>query len=566
MFISWLRKEHAMKLAHLDFDQLKPCDLNVRKKGHAEIADLLPSVRALGILQPLLVRPNCEGFDIIAGRRRYNTVAALREEGITEPVPCIIMEDGDDAKAIESSLAENIARLPMDEIDQYKAFASLIEKGMSAEDIAAHFGVTERLVKQRLAIAGIIEPILNAYRRDEIDPATLRTLTMASTKQQKAWWKLFRSEDEYAPTGRALKDWLFGGAQIPTSNALFDVAEFKGAIVSDLFGDDAYFADSAAFWPLQNEAIARMREAYLTAGWGEVVILDIGQRFATWEHRKTRKAQGGKVFIAVAHNGEVTAHEGWLSAKEARRKEKAHETDDGEDASRITRSELTKPMQNYLGLHKHAAVRAGLVNDHGTALRFAVAHVIAGSALWSVKADDGRADNDAIAQSVSSGTATKEFREAAPAIRALLELEGTEAETIVPRRQDYGIGHDLEALFAVLVKKDDETVLRILAYVMAETLQTHTPMIDILGTMLKIDMRDVWQRDQVFFDLMRDKEAINAMVREVAGDMTADAHLTSTAKVQKKIIADCLSGDGRDKVEGWLPRYLEFPGRAYRSA
>ncbi len=55
------------------------------------------------------------------------------------------------------------------------------------------------------------------------------------------------------------------------------------------------------------------------------------------------------------------------------------------------------------------------------------------------------------------------------------------------------------------------------------------------------------------------------MLREVAGDMSADAHKASTAKVQKKIIADCLKGEGRPRVEGWLPRYMAFPARGYTS-
>ena len=37
----------------------------------------------------------------------------------------------------------------------------------------------------------------------------------------------------------------------------------------------------------------------------------------------------------------------------------------------------------------------------------------------------------------------------------------------------------------------------------------------------------------------------------------------STAKVQKKIIGDCLSGEGRPKVDGWLPRYMAFPAEGY---
>ena len=62
---------------------------------------------------------------------------------------------------------------------------------------------------------------------------------MASMKQQQAWWALVKDEDSYAPTGQRLKDWLFGGAHIPVSNALFDVEDSKLTVVSDLFGDDA---------------------------------------------------------------------------------------------------------------------------------------------------------------------------------------------------------------------------------------------------------------------------------------------------------------------------------------
>ena len=177
------------------------------------------------------------------------------------------MDDGDDAKAIEASLAENIARLPMDEIDQYKAFAALLKNGQSVDDIASHFGVTERLVKQRLAIANLYTPLLTAYRKDDIGADTLRFLTLATMRQQKAWWALFTSEDKHAPQGRNLKEWLFGGNDIPVSNALFDVDAYGGNIVSDLFGEERYFDDAAQFWTLQNTAIAEAKERYLAEGW-----------------------------------------------------------------------------------------------------------------------------------------------------------------------------------------------------------------------------------------------------------------------------------------------------------
>lgn len=554
-----------MKLDHLSLDQLKLSPLNVRKKGGKDVADLVSSIRSLGLLQPLLVRPICEGFEIVAGQRRYHALAALALEGMAEPVPVIIMEDGDDAKAIEASLAENAARLPMDEIDQYKAFAALKEEGLDAGEIAARFGVTERLVSQRLAIAGIIEPILNAYRREEIRPDTLRTLTLATPKQQKAWWKLFRSEDEYAPEGRALKDWLFGGAQLPVSNALFDPAQYQGAIVADLFGDERYFADTSAFWSLQNAAIAAARAAYLDAGWKEVVLLDAGERFAQWQHVKATKKKGGKVFVSISHGGEVAFHEGWLTEKEARRKHKADAAEVGTEAvaSKPERPELTKTMRGYLGLHRHAAVRTELLARPEIAMRLAVAHMIAGSGLWSVVAEGQRAQTDAIRQSVSASAAEAGFDEERGRIRILLGIEAGDDRSVASSGSPFRSGRSLSDVFQRLLDLDDADVVRVLTYVMAETLEAHGGVVETLGAMFVTDMRVWWKPDATFFDLMRDKEAITGMVREVAGDVSADAHVASTAKVQKKIVSDCLDGIRQPQVTGWIPRYMAFPSAGY---
>jgi ParB family chromosome partitioning protein len=563
-----------MKLDHLPLDQLKISPLNVRKKGGKDIDDLLPSIRSLGLLQPLLVRPNCEGFEIVAGQRRFLALTRLAGEGVTNPVPVAIMEDGDDAKAIEASLAENIAHLPMDEIDQYKAFAAMKEKGLDTSEIASRFGVTERLVSQRLAIAGIIEPILNAYRREEIRPDTLRTLTLATPRQQRAWWKLYKSEDEYAPEGRSLKDWLLGGAQIPVSNALFDLERYQGAIVSDLFGDERFFADAASFWQMQNAAIAEKRDACIDGGWQEIVILGRGERFAEWQYVKTAKKRGGKVFVSVTRDGEVAFHEGWLTEKEARRREKEKAKaigakqggagdgeGDGDEASAIERPELTSTMRSYLGLHRHAAVRTELLARPDLALRLTVAHMIADSGLWSVKAEKQRADNEAVAASLAASTANAGFAEEGARIRAVLGIDAEDEDPIVC--QSFGGGRSLARIFQRLLELDDASVMRGLTYVMAETLEAHTGIVETLGGLLSTDMRNWWTPEAAFFELLRDKAAITEIVREVAGDVTADAHVASTAKVQKKIVMDCLSGEGREKVEGWLPRYMAFPSAGY---
>ena len=62
-------------------------------------------------------------------------------------------------------------------------------------------------------------------------------------------------------------------------------------------------------------------------------------------------------------------------------------------------------------------------------------------------------------------------------------------------------------IFAKLQKLSDDDVIRVLALVMAETLQSGTAVIELLGRHLKIDMRNYWQPDDAFFHLLRDKKA-----------------------------------------------------------
>ncbi len=554
-----------MQLQHINIENLKTANINVRKKGAKDVENLLPSIRSLGLLQPLLVRQNCEGFEIVAGQRRYHALVKLADEGVNEPVPCIIMEKDDDAKAIEASLAENVARLPMDEIDQYKAFSALIKQEMSVCHIADQFGITERLVQQRLAIANLINPILTLYSKEEIAPNTLRILTMASKRQQTAWLKLFKSDEEYAPEGYQLKSWLFGGENIKTENALFDLGEYKGSIISDLFGEDEYFGNAEKFWELQNTAIADAKEKYLAEGWEDVTILDVGEYFPSYEYVDTAKEDGGKIFIVITNSGEVTFYEGQLLRKELEAKRKSAS---GEEVSVTPKAELTKAMQNYLDLHRHSSVRAELLNHQGIALRLAVAQVIAGSDLWQIYADPQKANSDVIKQSLTTNKAEDKFGIERDIIYKLLASLVDGGETIVPAKKDWQRHNDLYSIFAKLIELEDKDVTRIMTFVVAETLPCGSATVEVLGNLLSVETTDDWQVDRVFFDLLRDKEAINTILKQVGGKATADAHISSTAKVQKQIIRDYLNGTrkGGKKDCGhvqWHPRYMDFPMRSY---
>jgi ParB family chromosome partitioning protein len=545
-----------MKLQHIALGDLKPSELNVRKSGIGDISDLVTSIKVLGILQPLLVREAGEGFEVIAGQRRLAAATKLAEEKEAEPVPCAVLEDGDDALAIEASLAENIQRLPMTELDQYAAFADLREKGRTVEDIAAHFGVTERLVKQRLAIANLDPRILKLYAEEAITADTMRALTLATKTQQKAWLKRYRDPADYAPLGRQLRQWLLGGAQISTSAALFDLESYKGAIVTDLFGEDSFFADATRFWSLQNEVIAERVEAYTARGWTEVVVLEPSNHWPEYEYRKVPKKHGGKVYVAVTPSGEVAFHEGYLPEKELRQQEAKAKAAVSPKAPQL-KSDFTKAAANYCDLHRHAAVQDALVRHEGIALRLVTAHMIGKSQLWNIRTEGGRADKPETKASVDSSRSRQSFDASRSEALDLLSTEDDERPaTLVDQSWS---GKSVAELFSLLAAMPDRDVLKLMAVAMAETLQSGTELIDTLGVMMKIDMSQLWHADDAFLDLVTSRTTLLSMLEEIGGPDAADAHKDSKAKVIRSVIRQFLSGEGRERVEGWVPRLMAFP-------
>src|SRR3546814_18728058 len=77
-------------------------------------------------------------------------------------------------------------------------------------------------------------------------------------------------------------------------------------------------------------------------------------------------------------------------------------------------------------------------------------------------------------------------------------------------------------------------------------------------------MRGCWNDTTVLPDLRRDKQALNSVVGEVAGEDVAEANAGATAKVQRGILVDCLTGsNGRAKAENWFPKWFAFPPSGY---
>ncbi len=117
---------------------------------------LATSIREHGLIQPILIRPLSQGFEIVAGHRRYQACKSLRWRFI----PCKIREMTD-KQAFEIQLSENIQRKSMDPIEEAEAFRRyVIDFGWGGvSDLAKKIGKSEEYVSHRIQLLKLPEEI-----------------------------------------------------------------------------------------------------------------------------------------------------------------------------------------------------------------------------------------------------------------------------------------------------------------------------------------------------------------------------------------------------------------------
>jgi len=121
-----------------------PSPLQPRREFEREaLAELVDSIRQRGIIQPLIVRPVLDTFELIAGERRWR---AAKEVGLSHAP--VLVRHATDLEVLELSLIENLQRADLNPIEEAQAYARLAnEFGMRQEDIAQKVG------KSRASIA-----------------------------------------------------------------------------------------------------------------------------------------------------------------------------------------------------------------------------------------------------------------------------------------------------------------------------------------------------------------------------------------------------------------------------
>jgi len=147
-----------------------------------ELEELAESIRAHGVLQPVLVSQQRDGtFQLITGERRWR---AVQLTGMAT-VPAVVKEATPQA-SLEMALVENIQRRDLNPLEEAHAFRQLIEEhGMTQEQLGQRIGKSRVAVSNSLRLLHLPEPVREALARAEISEGHARAILMANGETQR---------------------------------------------------------------------------------------------------------------------------------------------------------------------------------------------------------------------------------------------------------------------------------------------------------------------------------------------------------------------------------------------
>jgi ParB family transcriptional regulator, chromosome partitioning protein len=175
--------EESGALRELPMSSIRPNSYQPRTHlDETALAELTASIEASGLLQPVIVRPRGDGYEIIAGERRWR---AAQRAGLHD-VPIVLFEVSD-SEALELAIIENVQRTdlnPLEEAGGYQALAS--EYDHSHDDIAKIVGKSRSHVTNTLRLLKLPEPVKAYIHAGKITAGAARMLIGASDPEEMA--------------------------------------------------------------------------------------------------------------------------------------------------------------------------------------------------------------------------------------------------------------------------------------------------------------------------------------------------------------------------------------------
>jgi ParB family chromosome partitioning protein len=169
-------KPSASEQVEIDLDRIDPNPFQPRQRFlEAELAELAASIQEHGLVQPVVVRPRGDRFQLVVGERR---VRAAQRAGLMR-IPAVV-RDVPDARMGELALVENIQRENLDPIEEAEAFRDLMARlGMTQAEVAQRVKKDRSTVSNSLRLLNLSDSIQAAIREGGLAPGHGRALLAA---------------------------------------------------------------------------------------------------------------------------------------------------------------------------------------------------------------------------------------------------------------------------------------------------------------------------------------------------------------------------------------------------
>lgn len=165
--------EVMRQTTHVPISKIKPNRYQPRSQfSNNELDALTNSIRSEGVLMPILLRPQGEGYELIAGERRWR---ASQAAGLTE-IPAVI-RNVNDLQALELAIIENEQRDDLTAIESGRAYSRMIEEfGCTQQQVAEKIGVSRVQVSNLIRLLQLSETIKNMIDKRELSMGQARPL------------------------------------------------------------------------------------------------------------------------------------------------------------------------------------------------------------------------------------------------------------------------------------------------------------------------------------------------------------------------------------------------------
>ena len=173
----------ATSMVELEIGQVRPNPRQPRRVFDDEaIQRLAESVKADGVVQPIVVRDVGDGYEIVAGERRWR---AARLAGL-RTIPAIV-RSADDRELLILALAENVAREDLNPIDQARAYAVLADElDLTQTEIARRVGKSRPAVANTMRLLELPDDVLDLVAAGDLSEGHGRALLLASGQDERS--------------------------------------------------------------------------------------------------------------------------------------------------------------------------------------------------------------------------------------------------------------------------------------------------------------------------------------------------------------------------------------------